>query len=281
MLSATAQEYLETIYNITVEGDAVVGARLAEKFRVSPASVSETLHRLQRDGYLTLDRERGPQLTEHGTTVAEAGLRRHRLAERFLLEVLGMDWITAHEEAHALQGALTPAIEARIVARLGNPTTCPHGNPIPGSAPHVREFLRAHQAVRLSDQPLNQPMFVLCISEVVEDETVLLRYLGEQGIRPGAQVVVHDRGPTETGPLMLEVNTKAIALGRDVANKVWVCRQPASTEQSHPTISTPDPRPSLAPRQAARQPDASDQFTKPGGRSAIGLRNHSLTGSAN
>jgi Fe2+ transport system protein FeoA len=163
---------------------------------------------------------------------------------------------------------------------LGNPRTCPHGNPIPGSALHARDFLRAHQAVRLSDLPLNEPMFVLCISEVVEDETVLLRYLGEQGIRPGAQVVVHDRGPGETGPLMLEVNGHAVALDREVANKVWVCRQAVSPEQSRP-ISTADPRLSLDPPQAVRQTDASDRFTEPAGGSANGLGSHSLTGTKN
>ena len=114
MLSATARDYLQTIYNITMEGDAVVGARLAEKFGVSPASVTEMLHRLARDGYLTVDRATGTALTDRGVAEAEASLRRHRLAERFLLEVLGMDWITAHEEAHALAHVLTPAIDAHM-----------------------------------------------------------------------------------------------------------------------------------------------------------------------
>src|SRR5579863_1742379 len=106
MLSTTAQEYLETIYNITVEGDAVVNARLAAKFGVSAPSVTDMLHRLERDGYVTLDRSTGPRLTETGITAAEESLRRHRLAERFLLDVLHMDWIAAHEEAHALQTSL-------------------------------------------------------------------------------------------------------------------------------------------------------------------------------
>src|SRR5918912_1269985 len=193
MLSATARDYLETIYNITMEGDAVVGARLAEKFGVSPASVAEMLRRLARDGYITLDRATGTALTEQGVTEAEASLRRHRLAERFLLEVLGMDWITAHEEAHALEHALTPAIEAHIVAVLGNPTTCPHGNPIPGSAPRARDFLRAQHALRLSAAPLGVPLRVVCISEVVEDETALLRYVGDVGLRPRRTFVVTGR----------------------------------------------------------------------------------------
>lgn len=223
MLSETARDYLETIYNITVEGDAVSGVRLAAKFGVSPASVAEMLHRLQRDGYLSLDRAAGPALTEPGRAEAEASLRRHRLAERFLFDVLQMDWITAHEEAHALQHALTPAIEARILAALGGATTCPHGNPIPGEGTDTLEYLRSHGASRLIDREVGASFRVLCISEVVEDETALLRYLGEKGVRPGATFVLSDRGPEGMGPMTLVSETGSAALSRDVAAKIWVC----------------------------------------------------------
>src|SRR4051812_9018382 len=184
MLSSTAQEYLETIYNIAAEGEPVVGARLAEKFHVAPATVTEMLHRLQRERFITMDRATGPVLTSEGLTAAEASLRQHRLAERFLAEVLGMDWIEAHEEAHALQHAMTPAIETRIVAVLGNPQTCPHGNPIPGSGLNPREYLREQSAERLSGVGVDRPVELLCTSEVVEDESTLLRYLSEKGLHP-------------------------------------------------------------------------------------------------
>src|SRR5579885_231264 len=189
MLSATALEYLETIYNITVEGDTVVNARLAEKFGVSAPSVTEMLHRLERDGYLVIERPTGARLTDKGIAEAEESLRHHRLAERFLMDVLKMDWIAAHEEAHALQNALTPTIEAQMVALLGNPTTCPHGNPIPGSAPSTHDFLRRYRAMRLSDALCAVPVPFLCSSSVVEDETALLRHVGAVEIRPGAEVV--------------------------------------------------------------------------------------------
>jgi DtxR family transcriptional regulator, Mn-dependent transcriptional regulator len=222
MLSATAQEYLETIYNITVEGDSVVNARLAEKYGVSAPSVTEMLHRLERDGYVVLDRAIGPQLTEAGNTVAEASLRRHRLAERFLADILQMDWIAAHEQAHAMQNALTPEIEARIVAVLGNPTTCPHGNPIPGSAPRTRDFLRAHQAVRLSAAECDTPLRVLCISEVVEDETALLRSVGEKGLRPGVGLRLREIEPGEAGLVAIELAGQRVSLDRTIAEKIWV-----------------------------------------------------------
>jgi len=223
VLSATAQEYLETIYNITVEGDAVVNARLAEKFGVSAPSVTERLHRLEHEGYVTLDRATGLKLTDKGNAVAESSLRRHRLAERFLFDVLKMDWISAHEEAHALQNSLTPAIEAHMLGVLGNPTTCPHGNPIPGSDPRTSDFLQVHEALRLSGAPVDVPMRVLCISEVVEDETVLLRSVGEKGIRPGVDLVVRDRGPGGAELLAIELAGNWMDLSRALADKIWVC----------------------------------------------------------
>jgi DtxR family transcriptional regulator, Mn-dependent transcriptional regulator len=224
MLSPAAQEYLETVYNITVEGDRVVNARLAEKFGVSAASVTEMLRRLERDGYVALDPATGATLTEQGIAAAEAELRRHRLAERFLFEVLRMDWIAAHVEAHALQHGLTPAIEAQMVAVLGNPTTCPHGNPIPGSAPATLDFLRTHDAIRLSDAPEAAPLRVLCISEVVEDETALLRSMSDKDLRPGTDVIVRRADDSGDGALRLDVAGRAVTLERTGASKIWVYR---------------------------------------------------------
>jgi DtxR family Mn-dependent transcriptional regulator len=220
--SARAQAYLETIYNATVEGDTVVNARLAGKFGVSPPKVTGMLRRLERDGYLILGQASGPQLTEPGRAAAEASLRRHRLAERFLFDVLHLDWVASHEEAHALQSALTPTIEAHIVAVLGNPTTCPHGNPMPGSAPRADDYLRAHQAFRLSGARLDTPVRVLCISEVIEDQTSVLRSVGEMGLRPRTDVIVRTTTSGEPGFLGLELAGKRETLSRAVAEKIWV-----------------------------------------------------------
>jgi DtxR family Mn-dependent transcriptional regulator len=183
------------------------------------------LGRLRRHGYVRADDVRGPVLTGEGVKEAEASLHRHRLAERFLYEALGFDWAGAHLEAQTLQRALTPAIEARIVAVLRNPTTCPHGNPIPRERSNTREFLRSHHALRLSAVSLDAPVTVLCISELVEDETNLLRYLDEHGIRPGALITVRDAGPEGAGPLTLDVADRRVALDRDVARGIWVCPQ--------------------------------------------------------
>ncbi|MDQ6693647.1 MAG: metal-dependent transcriptional regulator, partial [Chloroflexota bacterium] len=189
-VSSVIREYLETIYNITVEGDPVVGARLAEKFGVSQPNVAEVLRRMQTNGLISMPgRGRGRQgegitLTDEGHAQAEALLRQHRLAERFLADILGMDWVQAHEEAHQMERGMSPAIEEHLMTLLGNPRTCPHGNPIPNQTMNTVEYLREQHALRFSQAPEGVPMTVVLISEVVEDESALLTYLGQMEIRP-------------------------------------------------------------------------------------------------
>src|SRR5438105_15318457 len=183
-LSATVEEYLETIYNMNMEDEVVIGARLAEKFRVAPPTVTEMLKRLMRDGYVEMDQKRQVTLTEAGNQAAEAVLRRHRLTERFLVDMLGMQWHEVHEEACRLEHFISGAVEARVITSLHNPMTCPHGNPIPGSVPNARTYLKDHQAVRLSSVTVGQKAKILCISEVVEDEEALIMYLHEKGLTP-------------------------------------------------------------------------------------------------
>ncbi|HYP40614.1 MAG TPA: metal-dependent transcriptional regulator [Chloroflexia bacterium] len=245
-MSATTnvtREYLETIYNLTVEGDPVVGVRLAEKFGVSPPNVAEVLKRMERDGLIRMPgRGRGRQgegieLTEDGRSEAEALLRQHRLAERFLADVLGMDWVQAHEEAHHLERGMSPAIEERLAKLLGNPRTCPHGNPIPTQSMNTVDYLREQHALRLSMAEKDVLLRVVLISEVVEDESALLTYLGQMEIMPGARVTVLERD-AEDSSLQVRIvprtavrehapddagkSAHTVALTRDLAAKIWV-----------------------------------------------------------
>src|SRR5438094_1565434 len=189
-VSATVQEYLETIEHRSMEGVVVIGARLAEKFRVSAPTVTEMLKRLVRDGYVEMDNRRQVTLTEAGNQAAEAVLRRHRLTERFLVDMLGMQWHQVHEEACRLEHFISGAVEARVITSLNNPTTCPHGNPIPGSVPNARTYLKDHDAVRLSTLANEEKATILLISEVVEDEEALILYLHDKGLTPGTQLTV-------------------------------------------------------------------------------------------
>src|SRR5947209_3257096 len=228
-LSATVEEYLETIYNMNMEDEVVIGARLAEKFRVAPPTVTEMLKRLVRDSYVEMDNKRQVTLTEAGNKAAEAVLRRHRLTERFLVDMLGMQWHEVHEEACRLEHFISGAVEARVIANLDNPLTCPHGNPIPGSVPNARNYLKDHHAVRLSSLSEGVHTTLLCISEVVEDEEALIRYLHDKGLTPGTQLTIvsladeDQSGQSEhVDGITLHLDDHEVSISKATASKLWV-----------------------------------------------------------
>jgi DtxR family transcriptional regulator, iron-dependent repressor len=229
-LSATVEEYLEAIYNMSAEDEVVIGARLAEKFHVSAPTVTEMLKRLVRDGYIEMDTRRQVTLTEAGNQAAEAVLRRHRLTERFLVDMLGMQWHQVHEEACRLEHFISGAVEDRVIASLNNPTTCPHGNPIPGSVANARTYLKDRGAVRLSTITVGEMATILCISEVVEDEEALIHYLHEKGLTPGTQLTVlafdgESRVTNEEEEnFRLQTKEREVCISKAVAAKIWVTR---------------------------------------------------------
>ena len=227
-LSATVEEYLETIYNMNMEDEVVIGARLAEKFRVAPPSVTEMLKRLVRDGYVEMDQKRQVKLTEAGNQAAEAVLRRHRLTERFLVDMLGMQWHQVHEEACRLEHFISGAVEARVVTTLNHPTTCPHGNPIPGLVPNARSYLKDKGAIRLSKITAGDQATILCISEVVEDEEALILYLHDKGLTPGTALTVltQDSEESDEGRESFKVQAEGreVSISKAAAAKIWVTR---------------------------------------------------------
>jgi DtxR family Mn-dependent transcriptional regulator len=221
-ISAKISEYLQMIYNLEMEGEPAHGAELARRMGVSRANVSATIERMTKQG-LAAGRGRGDvELTPVGRQEAETALRKHRLAERYLVDALGLDWITAHEEAHHFELAITPVVEGAILKQLGNPTTCPHGNPIPGQVPDAASYLRDLGGMRLSAAPVGERLEVICVSEVVEDETALLRYVGEKGLRPGRAFRIVDRSP-DARALQLEIDGgRSAAVSADLAGLIWV-----------------------------------------------------------
>ncbi len=199
----------------------VIGARLAEKFQVAPPSVTEMLKRLVRDGYIAMDDRRQVTLTAQGQELAEAVLRRHRLTERFLVDMLGMEWHRVHEEACRLEHFISGAVEQRVVAALGNPTTCPHGNPIPGYVPDAKQYLTAQKAFRLSQADQDVSVRILCISEVVEDEEELISYLNEKELKPDQVLCLAGRDSAEAS-VLLKVAGHEVRIPERVASKIWV-----------------------------------------------------------
>ncbi|GLV56515.1 DNA-binding protein [Dictyobacter sp. S3.2.2.5] len=232
ILSATVEEYLEMIYNMSMEDEVVIGARLAERFHVSAPTVTEMLKRLVRDGYIEMNAKRHVTLTEVGNEAAEAVLRRHRLTERFLVDMLGMQWHEVHEEACRLEHFISGAVESRVIANLNNPMTCPHGNPIPGSVPNARTYLKDNHAARLSTVANGAHVKILCVSEVVEDEEALIMYMHEKGLTPGTRLMMlaqsDDASSVDaaTGEpqekVRLLVDERVVTISADAATKLWV-----------------------------------------------------------
>src|SRR5207237_1835275 len=213
---------------MSAEDEVVIGARLAEKFGVSAPTVTEMLKRLVRDGYIEMDQKRQVTLTEAGNQAAEAVLRRHRLTERFLVDMLGMQWHQVHEEACRLEHFISGAVEARVVTTLNHPTTCPHGNPIPGLVPNARSYLKDKGAIRLSKIAAGDQATILCISEVVEDEEALILYLHEKGLTPGTVLTVLTQGggsgSEQDESFIVEVAGRQVYINKAAAAKIWVKR---------------------------------------------------------
>ncbi|MBX5476527.1 MAG: metal-dependent transcriptional regulator [Clostridia bacterium] len=209
-------DYLTAIYILEDEGETVIAARLAEFLGVSAPTVSQMLRRLQRDGYVRVDANRVIRLTSKGERLAASMVRKHRLLERWLTEFLHLDWATADEEAHRLQSALSEIVEERLDEQLGHPTTCPHGNPIPGNGPRVRPLFHPLTEVRPG-----ATVVVDRISELAEEVSPLLNYLGERGIVPGARFVVKEFNP-HAGGMVLERDGQVVTLAPDTAAMVHV-----------------------------------------------------------
>lgn len=213
--SEVTDRYLETIYYIAHEGDVPRPGRIAEWLGVSAPTVSVSLQRLARDGWVTVAHDRSVHLSETGRVAAAAVVRRHRLIERWLTDVLGLDWATADREAAALAHGVSDVVLERLDKHLGRPSTCPHGNVIPGRPPPPGRPMQ-----RLNELPSGVESRVFRISEVAEhDAPQLLAVLHDRGLTPNARVLV--RGRTEA-QLRLLVDGRPVVISRGVAAAVWV-----------------------------------------------------------
>jgi DtxR family transcriptional regulator, Mn-dependent transcriptional regulator len=218
--SVAMQDYLKGIY-LLGEGASRPGVSttaIAGYLRVSPASATNMLKRMNVLGLVDYVPYKGAQLTEAGTEAALEMVRHHRLVETYLAKVMGVPWDEVHEEAEVLEHAISERLEDRMAALLGDPTADPHGHPIPS-----REgLLRRRASQRLWDVEDGQSVSV---ASVPDDRSEALRYLAEIGLRPGVVLKVVNRGPVE-GPLFvrLESDTERPlqALSKELAEAVWV-----------------------------------------------------------
>ncbi|MHB8438780.1 MAG: metal-dependent transcriptional regulator [Acidimicrobiales bacterium] len=209
------EEYLETIQSLTEEGTPVIQARIAERLGRSAPSVSEMLDRLHSDGYIER-KGRSITLTAPGLRLAESVIRKHRLAERLLVDIIGLPWHKAHLEAGRWEHVISDEVEERLVALLGNPTTCPHGNPIPGAV-HGGE---PQSQTSLADATAGSTVRVERITEEVELDMSSLELLDRSGCIPGRSVVVRRRDAQ--GAVVLDVGGHEVALPAAVCLQVYV-----------------------------------------------------------
>src|ERR687896_1712740 len=168
------EEYLQTLFWLHEAGLAMTGANVARAMQLSAPTVHEMIGRLERDGYITRAGDKSISFTESGQRHAEEIVRRHRLIERFLTDVLGIPWDEVHEEAERLEHAMSPVLEERMLAAIGDAKTCPHGHPIV-------EGVREH-GVLLADVEPGASVHVLRFENEAEE---LLHYLKRAGLRPG------------------------------------------------------------------------------------------------
>jgi DtxR family transcriptional regulator, iron-dependent repressor len=216
--SETVDRYLETIYYIDHEGEAVRPGRLAEWLGVSAPTVTIAIRRMTRDGWVSVAPDRSVRLTDGGRRVAAEIVRRHRIVERYLTDVLGLDWATADAEAAGLAHGVSDIVLDRLDAHLGHPSTCPHGNVIPGRIPPKGRGL-----VRLIEVPSGSQVRVARVSEVAEHEAPqLLRTLGDAGVVPGTPLVPESINDRE---VVIDIGGEAPQRHRlsiEMAAAVWV-----------------------------------------------------------
>ena len=215
-ITPAVEDYLRTIYALEEEIKPVIAARVADEVGVSPSTMVGTLRRLEREGYVRVVRRKEIHLTAEGRRVAERILRRHFLIERFLTDLLGLDWVKAHQEAHRLEHAVSQEVEERLATLLSHPTTCPHGNLIPGkTVPHTRKGTPLHQIAAGKEVELEY------ITEGGERDSRLLGFMQEHNLVPGAKVQVMDVAPT-LGVMSLKVGAEEFSLGLEAAKKIRV-----------------------------------------------------------
>ena len=206
------EEYCECIFELDEDDVDVIQARIAERLEVSRPAVSEMIRKLETEGLVEIDGR--INLTTDGQTLAESVVRRHRLAERFLTDILGLSWADAHQEAGKWEHIISEPVEAAIVRVLGNPTTCPHGNPIPGADYH------APAAVPLSEVTVGGGFTVSRIPEELEFTPGLLEFLEDADVIPGRTGTITAASPD--GTTTVDVGGVHIGIGAFASARILV-----------------------------------------------------------
>jgi DtxR family transcriptional regulator, Mn-dependent transcriptional regulator len=206
------EEYCETIFELKEDAVDVIQARIAERLEVSRPAVSEMIKRMEHEGLVAIDGT--ISLTEDGTRLAESVVRRHRLAEVFLTDILGLSWAEAHSEAGRWEHVISDRVEDAMMKLLGDPTTCPHGNPIPGSK------YAAPTTVTLDQLAVGDQFVVSRIPEELEFAPGILEFLESSSLVPGREGTVTAASPD--GTTTVEIGGKYVGIGQFASTRILV-----------------------------------------------------------
>lgn len=211
--SPKIEEYLESIYKLREMKEPASTSKIADRLNLSPSSVSEMLKHLARRGLVRYARK-GVVLTEEGELAAKKVIRKHRLSERLLTDILGFRWDEVHEEACRLEHDVSHEMEEKIAEKLGNPKTCPHGYPIPDS----QGLVEKDDTVQLSELTANEKGVII---SVFEEDPEMLQYLGNLGLYPGMDFEVKSVAPFG-GPILIKTADSEKTLGKELAEKILI-----------------------------------------------------------
>lgn len=223
--SPTVEDYLGVIYTLARDGERVIGARLAESLDVSAPTITATLKRMERDGWIMIAADKVITLTEQGRTMAMSVIRRHMLTEWMLSRVLKLPFSELHREAHHIEHTLSSEVEERLQTEMDDPRFCPHGNPLPGFEDEVSHWQP------LSQVSVDQDVVLKRIHENIEDQYESLSFLEVNSLTPGTQIRVIDRLPfNET--MRILVDGKPVTLGLNLADLLYVELMPDDDQKS-------------------------------------------------
>jgi DtxR family Mn-dependent transcriptional regulator len=216
----TTEMYLRTVWELEEEGIPPIRARLVERLNLSAPAVSETVARLEHEGLMHVGDDRTIELSQKGRELATSVMRKHRLAELLLTDVIGLEWEQVHNEACRWEHVISDAVEQRLIDLLHDPSTCPHGNPIPGpdaAAPTPSSLQTMRQAASTG-----QVVRLARISEKLQGDVTAMRFLRESGLQPG----VTTRLSAADDNVVADVDGHAVTVPGVTADHVYV--QPAA-----------------------------------------------------
>jgi DtxR family Mn-dependent transcriptional regulator len=212
-LTRSVEDYLKSVFHLTSQGGFATTSDIADMLEVAPPSVSGMMKRLSETGLIEHVPYRGVQLTPQGRRAALQMIRRHRILESYLTSKLGYDWGDVHVEAEQLEHAVSDKLIERMADALGEPRYDPHGAPIPTAAGEIEEA----ELITLADARVGATML---LRQVGDENTERLHYLAEQGLTPGACVVVLERQPFN-GPTTVQLGTETRVVGQELAGLLW------------------------------------------------------------